>query len=59
MLHLFMGVGKLVLGTSTIWLTSIFLSLASSIFSFSFEAWMVVEQDKVGLEFVLSLIFLY
>lgn len=48
MLHLFMSVWKLVLGTSTIWLTSIFLSLASSIFSFGFEAWMVVEQDKLG-----------
>ncbi|KAG6382847.1 hypothetical protein SASPL_157435 [Salvia splendens] len=39
---------KLVFGTSSFWLTSIFLSLASSIFSFGFEAWMVVEQDKLG-----------
>ncbi|KAH6796586.1 Major facilitator superfamily protein [Perilla frutescens var. hirtella] len=48
MLHLFISLWKLVFGTSTIWLASIFLSLASSIFSFSFEAWMVFEQEKIG-----------
>lgn len=48
MLHLFVSVWKLVFGSSTIWLASIFLSMASSIFFFGFEAWMVVEQDKLG-----------
>ncbi|KAL1567853.1 hypothetical protein AAHA92_03282 [Salvia divinorum] len=46
--HLLVSLWKLVFGTSTFWLTSIFLSLASSIFSFGFESWMVVEQDKLG-----------
>lgn len=59
LLHLFASVWKVAFGTSTFWLTSIFLSLASSIFSFGFEAWMVVEHDKVGLEFYLSLLFLF
>ncbi|XP_042042923.1 uncharacterized protein LOC121788113 isoform X2 [Salvia splendens] len=43
LLHLLVSLWKLVFGTSTF---CIFLSLASSIFSFGFEAWMVVEQDK-------------
>ncbi|KAG6385003.1 hypothetical protein SASPL_153827 [Salvia splendens] len=45
LLHLLVSLWKLVFGTSTF---CIFLSLASSIFSFGFEAWMVVEQDKLG-----------
>ncbi|KAK6152768.1 hypothetical protein DH2020_012407 [Rehmannia glutinosa] len=48
MLHLFVSTWKIVVGTPTIWLASISLSLASSIFSFSFETWMVVEHDKLG-----------
>ncbi|KAI3462706.1 hypothetical protein Pfo_019369 [Paulownia fortunei] len=48
MLHLFVSIWKIVIGTPTIWLASIFLSLASSIFSFSFETWMIVEHDKLG-----------
>ncbi|KAL8528779.1 hypothetical protein ACS0TY_006297 [Phlomoides rotata] len=48
MMHLFLSIWKIVIGTPTIWLTSILLSLASSIFSFSVEAWMVVEHDKLG-----------
>ncbi|XP_073296302.1 uncharacterized protein [Primulina huaijiensis] len=48
MLHLFVSIWKMVNGTPAIWLASICLSLASSIFSFSFEAWMVVEHDKLG-----------
>ncbi|XP_042038936.1 molybdate-anion transporter-like [Salvia splendens] len=48
LLHLLVSLWKLVFGTSSFLLTSIFLSLASSIFSFGFEAWMVVEQDKLG-----------
>ncbi|KAL3637682.1 hypothetical protein CASFOL_018130 [Castilleja foliolosa] len=47
-LHLFLTLWKIVIGTPTIWLISISLSLASSILSFSFEAWMVVEHDKLG-----------
>ncbi|KAI3451950.1 hypothetical protein Pfo_008615 [Paulownia fortunei] len=48
MLHLFVSIWKIVSGNPIIWLASICLSLASSIFSFSFEAWMVVEHDKLG-----------
>ncbi|GFP78919.1 uncharacterized protein ycf36 [Phtheirospermum japonicum] len=47
-LHLFVTVWKIVIGTPTIWLISISLSMASSIFSLSFETWMVVEHDKLG-----------
>ncbi|KAL6587671.1 hypothetical protein OROMI_000649 [Orobanche minor] len=48
MLHLFVTICKIVIGTPTIWLISISLSLASSIFSFGFETWMVVEHEKLG-----------
>ncbi|KAL7131635.1 hypothetical protein ABFS83_12G017600 [Erythranthe nasuta] len=48
LLHLFVSISKIVIGTPTIWFTSIFLALASSIFSFSFESWMVIEHDKLG-----------
>ncbi|KAA8531597.1 hypothetical protein F0562_006306 [Nyssa sinensis] len=47
-LHLVIGMWKRIITHPSIWLASICLSLASSIFSFSFEAWMVVEHDKLG-----------
>ncbi|KAL2906396.1 Molybdate-anion transporter [Bienertia sinuspersici] len=47
-LHLIMGVWKTLAAHPTIWIASICLSLASSIFSFSFETWMVVDHDKQG-----------
>ncbi|KAK6125288.1 hypothetical protein DH2020_040977 [Rehmannia glutinosa] len=48
MLHLFVSIWKIVTGNPTIWLASICLSLASSMFSFSFETLMIVEHDKLG-----------
>ncbi|XP_057542089.1 uncharacterized protein LOC130820654 [Amaranthus tricolor] len=47
-LHLIMGVWKTLATHPTVWVASICLSLTSSIFSFSFETWMVVEHDKQG-----------
>ncbi|KAK9670296.1 hypothetical protein RND81_13G192200 [Saponaria officinalis] len=47
-LHLIIGVWNTLASHPTIWLASICLSLASSIFSFSFETWIVVEHDKQG-----------
>ncbi|PIN00573.1 putative sugar transporter [Handroanthus impetiginosus] len=47
-LHLLVSVLKIVMGTPSIWFATICLSLASLIFSFSFETWMVVEHDKLG-----------
>ncbi|KAL0332301.1 UNVERIFIED_CONTAM: hypothetical protein Scaly_2131600 [Sesamum calycinum] len=48
MLHLSVSIWKIVSGSPTIWLASICLSLASSIYYFSFETLMVVEHDKHG-----------
>ncbi|KAK1363745.1 molybdate-anion transporter-like [Heracleum sosnowskyi] len=47
-LHLFVGVWKRITSHPNIWLASICLGLANSIFSFSFETWLVVEHDKLG-----------
>ncbi|KNA21449.1 hypothetical protein SOVF_043060 isoform A [Spinacia oleracea] len=47
-LHLIMGVWKMLAAHPAIWVANICLSLASSIFSFSFESWTVVEHDKQG-----------
>ncbi|GMH06373.1 hypothetical protein Nepgr_008213 [Nepenthes gracilis] len=47
-LHLFVGIWKRVITHPSIWVASICLSLASSIFSFSFETWVVVEHEKLG-----------
>ncbi|KAL7231697.1 hypothetical protein ACSBR2_009851 [Camellia fascicularis] len=47
-LHLFVGMWKRICPHLSVWLASICLSLASSIFSFSFETWMVVEHEKIG-----------
>lgn len=47
-LHLFVGIWQRVFSHPSIWLASICLSLANSIFLFGFETWMVVEHDKLG-----------
>ncbi|MCD7463622.1 hypothetical protein HAX54_050959 [Datura stramonium] len=47
-LHLFVVIWKWATGDPSFWLASICLSLASTIFFFNFETWMVVEQDKLG-----------
>ncbi|XP_010277109.1 PREDICTED: molybdate-anion transporter-like isoform X2 [Nelumbo nucifera] len=47
-LHLVVGFWKSVSRHPSVWMASICLSLASSIFSFGFETWMVVEHDKLG-----------
>ncbi|XP_048233039.1 molybdate-anion transporter [Ricinus communis] len=47
-LHLFVGIWKRIMSHPSIWLGSICLSLATSIFSFSFEAWLVAENKKQG-----------
>ncbi|KAL2456894.1 Major facilitator superfamily protein [Forsythia ovata] len=44
--HLFVGIWKRITVDPAIWLASMCVSLTSSIFSFSFETWMVVENDK-------------
>ncbi|KAL3525620.1 hypothetical protein ACH5RR_013992 [Cinchona calisaya] len=48
LLHLFVSVFKSVLIHPSFLFASFCLSLASSILSFSFETWMVVEVDKLG-----------
>ncbi|EYU34542.1 hypothetical protein MIMGU_mgv1a025515mg [Erythranthe guttata] len=45
LLHLFVSISKIVIGTPTICFTSIFLALASSIFSFKFR---VVDGNRLG-----------
>ncbi|XP_028796387.1 molybdate-anion transporter-like [Neltuma alba] len=47
-LHLFVGIWKRVSEYPSIFVTSICLSLASTIFSFSFESWMVTLHEKQG-----------
>ncbi|XP_065876634.1 uncharacterized protein [Euphorbia lathyris] len=47
-LHLFVGILKRILSHPSFWLASLCLSLATSIYSFSFEAWIVVENEKQG-----------
>uniref|UniRef100_A0A2P2QLS5 Molybdate-anion transporter-like n=1 Tax=Rhizophora mucronata TaxID=61149 RepID=A0A2P2QLS5_RHIMU len=47
-LHLFVGIWKRIASRTSIWIASICLPLATSIFSFSFEAWVVVENEKQG-----------
>lgn len=46
-LHFFVGMWKRITLHPSVWVASICLSLATSIFSFSFETWMVVEHEKV------------
>lgn len=58
MLHLFVAIWKRVNANPSVWIASICLSLASSIFFFNFETWMVVEHEKVcDFAFVSSCIF--
>ncbi|XP_071693809.1 uncharacterized protein [Rutidosis leptorrhynchoides] len=47
-LHLFVAVCKMLFSHSSIWLASVCLSVASSIYLFGFETWMVVEHEKLG-----------
>ncbi|XP_050205038.1 uncharacterized protein LOC126655083 [Mercurialis annua] len=47
-LHLFVGIWKRIVSPPTFWLPSICLSLGTAIFSFSFEAWVVLENEKQG-----------
>ncbi|XP_077233506.1 major facilitator superfamily protein isoform X2 [Tasmannia lanceolata] len=47
-LHLLVGLLKRVTKHPSIWIPSICLALASSVFSFSFESWMVAEHAKLG-----------
>ena len=46
-LHFFVGVWKRISEQPSIFVTSIYLSLANTIFSFSFETWMVTQHEKV------------
>lgn len=50
LLHLLVALWRTVTGYPSVWLASICLSLASMIFFFNFETWMVVEHDKVCLQ---------
>ncbi|XVF15458.1 hypothetical protein REPUB_Repub09cG0155300 [Reevesia pubescens] len=45
-LHLIVGIWKRTTSSPSFWVVNICLSLATSIFSFSFETWAVVEHDK-------------
>lgn len=47
-LHLIVGIWKRIASSPSFWVANVCLSLATSIFSFSFETWAVVEHDKVG-----------
>ncbi|XP_010940954.1 uncharacterized protein [Elaeis guineensis] len=47
-LHLLLGVLKIISRHPSVWVASICLSLASSVFSFCFETWMVTEHEKQG-----------
>ncbi|CAN1269163.1 Poly(A)-specific ribonuclease PARN-like [Linum perenne] len=47
-LHLFVGLWKKISPHPSLWIASICLSLSTSIYSFSFEAWLVVENEKQG-----------
>lgn len=47
-LHFFVGVWKKISEQPSIFTTSICLSMANTIFSFSFETWMVTQHEKQG-----------
>ncbi|XP_068651013.1 uncharacterized protein [Aristolochia californica] len=47
-LHLFVGLLKSFTRHPTIIISNVCLAIASSIFGFSFESWMVVEHEKLG-----------
>lgn len=46
-LHLFVGIWKKISVHPGVWVANICLSLASSVFSYNFETWVVVEHEKV------------
>ncbi|XP_022751221.1 molybdate-anion transporter-like isoform X2 [Durio zibethinus] len=45
-LHIIVGIWKRITSSPSFWVANVCLSLATSIFSFSFETWVVVEHDK-------------
>ncbi|CAM8985728.1 unnamed protein product [Rhodiola kirilowii] len=47
-LHLLVGIWKKITIHPSVWVASICLSLATSIYSFSFETWMVLDHEKRG-----------
>uniref|UniRef100_A0A7N0T535 Molybdate-anion transporter-like n=1 Tax=Kalanchoe fedtschenkoi TaxID=63787 RepID=A0A7N0T535_KALFE len=47
-LHLFVGVWKRITIHPSVWVASICLSIATSVYSFSFETWMVLDHEKRG-----------
>ncbi|EOX91628.1 hypothetical protein QUC31_003217 [Theobroma cacao] len=47
-LHLIVGIWKRSTSGPSFWVANVLLFLATSIFSFSFETWAVVEHDKQG-----------
>ncbi|OVA17075.1 Protein of unknown function DUF791 [Macleaya cordata] len=47
-LHIFVGIWKRLTMHPSAWIASICMALASSVFSFSFETWMVTEHEKLG-----------
>lgn len=47
-LHLFVGIWKRITTNPSVWVANICLSLATSIFSVSFETWAAVEHEKQG-----------
>ncbi|XP_073220752.1 uncharacterized protein [Cicer arietinum] len=47
-LHFFAGVWSKIMQQPSIFVTSICLSMANTIFSFSFESWMVTQHEKQG-----------
>ncbi|XP_022751222.1 molybdate-anion transporter-like isoform X3 [Durio zibethinus] len=47
-LHIIVGIWKRITSSPSFWVANVCLSLATSIFSFSFETWVVVEHDKQG-----------
>ncbi|XWS33520.1 hypothetical protein CRYUN_Cryun22dG0090200 [Craigia yunnanensis] len=47
-LHLIIAIWKRITSSPSFWVANVYLSLATSIFSFSFETWAVVEHDKQG-----------
>ncbi|XP_042508075.1 molybdate-anion transporter [Macadamia integrifolia] len=47
-LHLLVGIWKRLTMNPCVWVASICLAVASSIFSFGFEMWVVAEHEKLG-----------
>ncbi|GMI68794.1 hypothetical protein like AT2G23093 [Hibiscus trionum] len=46
--HLIVGIWKMIASGPSFWIANVCLSLATSIFTFSFETWAVAEHDKPG-----------